>query len=62
MLVLPDGLHVDFLQVIPVHDAEVDHTIAHGVDSLLNEWEKADVPFWDPHRPPLATLARRPRM
>jgi Suppressor of fused protein (SUFU) len=57
-LVLPDGLHVDFLQVIPLHDAELDYKLAHGVDALMSEWEKADVPFWDPHRPPLATLAR----
>jgi hypothetical protein len=44
-LVLPDGLHVEFLQVLPLHDTELDYKISHGPEALLGEWEKADVPF-----------------
>jgi Suppressor of fused protein (SUFU) len=52
----PEGLHVEFWQVLPLHGAELDFHRRHGPDALLERWEAAGVPFWDPRRPaaPLA--------
>lgn len=49
---LPDGLHVDFLQAVPLFDAERAFKSVHGVEALLDRWEKAGVPFWNPERAP----------
>lgn len=50
-LELPDGLHVEFLQAIPIFDSELDFKKAHGADALMRHWEAARVPFWSPDRP-----------
>lgn len=51
-LELPDGLHVDFLQAVPLFDAEGAFKAEHGAAALLDRWEKAGVPFWNPERAP----------
>lgn len=47
------GLHVDFLQAIPVYQSEVAFKAKHGVEELLQRWAAAQVAFWDPTRAPL---------
>lgn len=49
-LELPGGLHVEFLQAVPVFDAERAFKSKHGAEALLEIWERASVPFWDPRR------------
>jgi len=51
-LELSDGLHVDFLQAVPLFDAERAFKAEHGAEALLDRWEKAGVPFWNPERAP----------
>jgi hypothetical protein len=51
-LELPDGLHVDFLQAVPLFDSERAFKSEHGTEALLNRWEQAGVPFWNPERAP----------
>jgi hypothetical protein len=51
-LELPDGLHVDFLQAVPLFDAERAFKSEHGAEALIERWEQAGVPFWDPERAP----------
>jgi hypothetical protein len=50
-LELPDGLHVDFLQAMPIFDSEREFVVDHGPDALVARWEEKGVPFWDPQRP-----------
>lgn len=50
---LPNGLHVDFLQAVPMFDAERAFKSEHGAEALLDRWEKAGVPFWNPERTPV---------
>jgi hypothetical protein len=49
---LPDGLHVVFLQAIPIFDSERELAASIGADALIDRWSKATVPFWDPMRLP----------
>jgi hypothetical protein len=49
-LELSDGLHVEFLQVVPIFPSELNFKAEHGVDSLMEHWEARQVPFWDPNR------------
>lgn len=51
-LQLPDGLHVDFLQAVPLFDTERAFKAEHGAEALLQRWEREGVPFWDPERAP----------
>ena len=51
-LELPDGLSVEFLQVIPIYESERAYKKAQGVDALIDCWTEARTPFWDPDRPP----------
>jgi len=51
-LELPDGLHVDFLQAVPLFDAERAFKAEHGAEALLARWERDGVPFWNPERAP----------
>lgn len=51
-LELPDGLHVDFLQGVPLFDAERAFKAEHGAEALLDRREKTGVPFWNPERAP----------
>jgi hypothetical protein len=51
-LVFPEGLHVEFLQAIPLFETERIYKIQHGADALIADWETAGVAFWDPERSP----------
>lgn len=51
-LQLVEGLHVDFLQVVPLFDSERAFKSEHGAEALLDRWEEAGVPFWNPERDP----------
>lgn len=53
-LELPEGLHVEFLQAIPIFENELAFKAARGADMLLRRWESAMTPFWDPRRAPAA--------
>ena len=44
---LPDGLHIEFLQAIPVYDIEATYKTEHGAEALLQRWERSQVPFWE---------------
>jgi hypothetical protein len=54
----PGGMHVEFLQIVPVHSSEVEHVVSHGVDSLLDMWEASRLMFWDPDRAPVPAPVR----
>jgi hypothetical protein len=56
----PDGIHVEFMQAIPISESELAYKKRHGADSLLAKWEESAVPFWDPDRDsvPSDTLER----
>ncbi|MGO9891444.1 MAG: suppressor of fused domain protein [Solirubrobacteraceae bacterium] len=47
---LPDGLHVEFLQAIPLFDPELEFKRKHGAHTLLRRWEESGVRFWDSDR------------
>jgi len=47
-----DGLHVIFLQVIPIYPSELEFKVKRGAEGLLRRWEKSGVPFWNPNRTP----------
>jgi hypothetical protein len=49
-LALDDGLHVEFLQAIPVHPSELRFSLDHGASQLLERWKELGVRFWDPSR------------
>jgi suppressor of fused protein SUFU len=49
-LELPDGLHVEFLQAIPLFDRELEFKRRHGADTLLRRWKESGVRFWDSDR------------
>jgi|SRR5579859_4861213 len=49
---LTDGMHVEFLQAIPVFPSEVAYKSQHKAEDLLERWRAARVPFWDPNRRP----------
>jgi hypothetical protein len=44
------GVHVEFLQAIPLYPSERAWKVTHGVEALLERWEHAGVSFWDPRR------------
>ncbi len=49
-ITLPDGLHVVFMQAIPLYKSEVERKAEVGADALVAEWERQELPFWDPDR------------
>jgi hypothetical protein len=55
-LVIPDlqlpGLHVEFLQAVPLYSVELDYKARHRVEGLLRRWEASGVRFWNPDRVP----------
>lgn len=51
-LTLVDGTHIDFLQALPIFDAELAYKNDHSAEALLERWEQSQVPFWDPNRRP----------
>lgn len=56
-LPLRSGIHVEFLKAIPIFPSELEFKKAHGLDGLLDRWEDAKVPFWNPKRSPSLTTA-----
>lgn len=50
-LALPDGVHIQFLMVIPLYPSERTFKMRYGAEALWQEWAKTRVPFWDPMRP-----------
>jgi hypothetical protein len=61
-LTLADGIHIEFLQGVPIFDSELRFKAAYGAEALLQRWGKAGTPFWDPRRraEPPAYRPRRP--
>ena len=51
-LFLDSGVHVEFLQAIPLFPSELKLKKEKGYSFLLNQWERNGVPFWDPHQLP----------
>ncbi len=51
-LELPDGVHVEFMQAIPIFDSERSYNARHGAKELLDHWQESGVAFWDPRRLP----------
>ncbi|WP_088316918.1 suppressor of fused domain protein [Kineosporia sp. R_H_3] len=49
---LPSGVHVEFLQAIPLFESERRFKVAHGADALIRRWQSAGTAFWDPGRRP----------
>jgi len=49
-LLLSDGIHVEFLQAIPVFQSEVSFKAERGAEGLLERWKAAGLAFWDPRR------------
>lgn len=52
-LELPDNVHVNFLQAIPIYDSELAYKSERGVQGLLDLWSESKVRFWDPDRSPV---------
>lgn len=48
---LYDGLHVQWLQAVPLYPSERTWKAVHGPEALWTRWQADLVPFWDPHRP-----------
>jgi hypothetical protein len=49
---LPGGMHVEFLQAIPIFESELAYKARHGVEGLLKHWQGSNVAFWNPERLP----------
>jgi hypothetical protein len=49
-LLLPNAVHVEFLQVVPVFESERRFKIVHGAEALLQRWEATGLQFWNPRR------------
>ena len=47
---LDHGLHVEFLQAIPIFASELSFKNEHGAEALMQRWESRQVGFWDPNR------------
>jgi hypothetical protein len=47
-----DGLHIEFLQAIPIFESERAYKKEHGVAALMECFSEAHTPFWDPQRSP----------
>lgn len=51
-LLLEDGVHVSFLQMIPLFPSELEYKKANGVDDFWKSWQSREIPFWDSERLP----------
>jgi len=51
-LELPNGMHVEFMQAIPIFESELAYKARHGARELLDHWQESGVAFWDPGRLP----------
>jgi hypothetical protein len=49
-LELPDEVHVEFLQAIPIFESDRAFKVEHGAEALIRRWEDSGVRFWDPTR------------
>jgi hypothetical protein len=49
---LPGGVHVEFLQALPIFESELRYKVEHGAEELIHLWERTGVRFWDPDRVP----------
>ena len=47
---LADGVHVEFLQAIPVFQSEVSFKAERQAEGLLERWKAAGLAFWNPDR------------
>jgi hypothetical protein len=47
---IENGIHVEFLQAIPVFPSEVAFKASHNAEQLVARWQQARVPFWNPER------------
>lgn len=52
-LELPDGMHVEFMQAIPIFESELAFKARHGAAGLLERWQESGVAFWNPDRLPV---------
>jgi len=48
-----NGVHVHFLQAIPVYPSEVAYKAAHSPEALMALWESVTLPFWSLRRRPM---------
>jgi hypothetical protein len=51
-LELADGMHVEFMQAIPIFESELAYKARHSAKGLVEHWQRARVAFWDPGRLP----------
>lgn len=51
-LLLSDGVHVEFLETIPIYESEREFKTQYGVEALLQRWRENDVPYWTITRSP----------
>jgi hypothetical protein len=49
-LQVPNGVHVEYLQAIPIYESDRAFKAEHGAEALLRRWERERVQFWDPNR------------
>jgi Suppressor of fused protein (SUFU) len=56
-LELPDGMHVEFMQAIPIFESELVYKARHSAKELLEHWQESGVAFWNPGRLPEPALA-----
>jgi suppressor of fused protein SUFU len=56
-LELPDGMHVEFMQAIPIFETELAFKARHGASELLEYWQESGVAFWNPVRSPEPALS-----
>jgi hypothetical protein len=55
-LELPDGMHVEFMQAIPIFESELAYKARHSAKKLLEHWQESGVAFWNPGRLPEPAL------
>jgi hypothetical protein len=51
-LPLEGGVHVEFLQAIPLFQSEIAFKAEHGAEELIRRWQSVGLAFWDPARSP----------
>jgi Suppressor of fused protein (SUFU) len=49
---LPDGMHVEFMQAIPIFESELAYKARHSAAGLLGHWRDSGMAFWNPGRLP----------
>jgi hypothetical protein len=55
-LELPDGMHVEFMQAIPIFESELAYKARHSAKELVEHWQESGVAFWNPGRLPESAL------